>query len=121
MLVTKRMQIEQTKHLMDKIVYFSSVVDIIIAVLVALSYFKIGNPEIFLPSTEIILTITVAMTIVLGILLVYLKHYEVLFTGFLIVGNRVKINLSKFQQFMKILSAVRPPKFKYTYKSQNNN
>ncbi len=121
MLVNRRIQIERTKNLMDKIVYFSSLIDIMIAILVSLSYFKIGYPEIFLPSTEIILTITVALTVVLGVLLIYLKHYETIFVGFLMVGNHVKVNLTKFQKFMMLLSAVRPPRFKYAYKQANRN
>lgn len=115
--LNKRLQIERTKNIMDKIVYFSSFVDVLIAILVMLSYFKIGNPELILLPVEYILTATVVLTIILAVLLIYLKHYESILARFLHVGNHVKNHVSRFQQLIKTLSAIRPPKYRYKYKS----
>ncbi len=115
MILNRRGQIEKTRKIMDWIVYFSSFVDVLIAILVTLSYFKVGDPGIFLPSVESILTVTVVLTVVMGVLLVYLKHYESILAGFFHVQSRVKTNLSRFQRLLGALSEIKT-KYRYRYK-----
>ena len=116
MIINKRDKIEKTKKAMDIIVYSSSFVDIVIAILVGLSYFKIGNPKSFLPSAEIILSLSVVMTMVLGVLMIYLKHYESLLSRFFQVRNHVSYHISNFQRLLRFLSRIKLPKYRYRYK-----
>ena len=116
MILNRQAKIEKTKKIMDYIVYFSSFIDIAIAILVTLSYFNIGNPKTFLPQVEITLTITVVLTVVLGVLLIYLKHYESLFAGYLQVRDHVNYHISNFQKLAALLSRIKFPRQKYKFK-----
>lgn len=121
MIVNRRLQVEKTKRMMDIIVYSSSAIDIVIAILVTVSYLKLGDTKFILVPVEYMLTATVALTIVLGILLMYMKHYESMLAGFLHVGGHIKLHISKFQSLVKALSTIRPPKYRYRYRYRYKN
>ncbi|TAL47584.1 hypothetical protein EPN87_02600 [archaeon] len=110
---TRQQQIAKTKKLMDIIVYSSSVIDIAIAILVTLSYFHIGSPEAFLMPIGYVLTVTVALTVIMGGLLIYLKHYESVLAGFLNTGNHVKHSFFNFSRLSVFLARFKPSKYRH--------
>lgn len=110
---TRQQQIAKTRKIMDIIVYSSSLVDIAIALLVTLSSFHIGNPEVFMMPISYILTATVALTVIMGGLLMYLKHYESVLAGFLNTGDHVKYSLFNFRHLSVLLARIKPSKYRH--------
>ena len=76
MIGEKYARIERLKKLIDRIAYFSLILDICIAVITSLSIFHIGNSEIILVPVNYLLTIVVILSIGLFITLFMLKHEE---------------------------------------------
>jgi hypothetical protein len=64
------------RRLIDKIAYYSLILDISIATVTGLSILKIGNPEAILVPINYLLTIVVILSIGLFVALFMLKHEE---------------------------------------------
>ena len=69
-------KIERVRKLIDRVAYFSLVLDICIAVLTSVSIFHLGNPEAFLVPVNYMLTAVVVLSIGMFVTLFYLKHEE---------------------------------------------
>lgn len=72
----KYARIERLRKLIDRVAYFSLILDICIAVITTLSIFHIGNPETIMVPVNYMLTIVVMLSIGLFITLFILKHEE---------------------------------------------
>jgi hypothetical protein len=69
-------QMGKIRRMIDKIAYYSLILDISIATVTSLSILKIGNPEAILVPINYLLTIVVVLSLGLFAALFMLKHEE---------------------------------------------
>ena len=61
---------------LDRLAYFSLVLDICIAIITTLSFFDIGNPQNLLVPVNYLLTIVVILSIIMFVVLLLLRSKE---------------------------------------------
>jgi hypothetical protein len=69
-------QMEKVRRIIDKVAYYSLILDIMIASITTMSLMHIGNPEAIMVPVNYALTAVVVLSIGLFVLLFYLKHEE---------------------------------------------
>jgi len=90
---TNNKKIEKLQRTIDMLAYGSLFLDICIAFITTMSLLKIARGEFILESINYLLTSVVAMSLISGGMLLYLKHYEKLMTEFLRIKYKIRMPL----------------------------
>jgi uncharacterized membrane protein YiaA len=110
-------KLEKTKRMLDIIVYSSSILDITIAVIVVMAHMGLNNPQAILFPVNFLLMIVVALTGVVGVLFLWLKHYEKIIYNVAMFHSHTKNTLGLLAR-MKLFEISLERKFRYNYNNK---
>jgi len=75
-----RERVKRLKKILDILVYSSAIIDILIFLVTTYALFSHSSLEPMVLPLNILLSIIVILTIVMGALLIFLRHYEKIFS-----------------------------------------
>ena len=80
------------------IAYGTLFLDMAITVLTLFSLSQIENPREFLVPVEFVLSVAVVISIIAGVMVLYLQHYEKLLEKTLRIGNHIMYGIDKIKK-----------------------
>lgn len=105
-----RKKLNNTKKWLDIVVYTSSGLDAAIAIVALLSFFHIGNPTAYIWPISYALAAMVGLTVILGVLLIWMRHYERILYNMTMFHTQAKRTFNILYKLHKIEN-----KFRYGY------